>query len=140
MAVDEFGGVTGIVTAEDVVEEIVGEIEDEYDRRTEYLKKISPSEFIVRGSMEIRRFEEEVGVPLPPGDYSTVGGMLISLAEKIPSIGDSFSIPGAEFTVVNATDRAVKEIRVVLKSEAEAEKIGEKEGEEPQETPRKEKE
>jgi CBS domain containing-hemolysin-like protein len=140
MAVDEFGGVTGIVTAEDVVEEIVGEIEDEYDRRTEYLKKISPSEFIVRGSMEIRRFEEEVGVPLPPGDYSTVGGMLISLAEKIPSIGDSFSIPGAEFTVVNATDRAVKEIRVALKSEAKAEKIGEKEGEEPQETPRKEKE
>ena len=60
------------------------------------------------------RFEEEMGIALPGGDYSTLGGMLISLAERIPAKGDSFSVPGAEFTVTAASDRAVKEVRVRL--------------------------
>lgn len=113
-AVDEFGGVTGIVTAEDVVEEVVGEIEDEYDRGMEYYKKIAPNEFLVPGSMEIRRFEEELGAPLPAGDYSTVGGMLTSMAGRIPAAGETFAIPGAVFTVARSTERAVKEVRVTL--------------------------
>ena len=112
--VDEFGGVTGIVTAEDVVEEVVGEIEDEYDRGMEYYKKIAANEFLVPGKMEIRRFEEELGAPLPAGDYSTVGGMLISLAGRIPAAEETFSVPGADFTVARASERAVKEVRVVL--------------------------
>ena len=107
---------TGIVTAEDVVEEVVGEIEDEYDRGMEYYKKIAPNEFLVPGTMEIRRFEEELGAALPPGDYSTVGGMLISLAGRIPASGESFAIPGAVFTVTRSTERAVKEARVILSS------------------------
>lgn len=112
--VDEFGGVTGIVTAEDVVEEVVGEIEDEYDRGIPYYKKTAANEFLVPGKMEIRRFEEELGAPLPAGDYSTVGGMLISLAGRIPAAGEAFSVPGADFTVARASERAVKEVRVVL--------------------------
>ena len=112
IVVDEYGGVTGIVTAEDIVEEVVGEIEDEYDRRMEYYKKTPSGEFLVPGRMEVARFEEEMGIALPEGDYSTLGGMLISLAERIPSKGESFSVPGAEFTVTAATERAVKEVRV----------------------------
>ncbi|MBI5419220.1 MAG: HlyC/CorC family transporter, partial [Deltaproteobacteria bacterium] len=121
VAVDEFGGVTGIVTAEDVVEEVVGEIEDEYDRGMEYYKKIAPEEFLVPGSMEIRRFEEELGASLPAGDYSTVGGMLISLAERIPAVGETFSVQGVELTVARATERAVKEVRVRLTALREGE-------------------
>jgi CBS domain containing-hemolysin-like protein len=119
VVVDEFGGVTGIVTAEDVVEEVVGEIEDEYDRGMEYYKKIAPDEFMVPGSMEIRRFEEELGASLPAGDYSTVGGMLISLAGRIPAAGERFAVPGAVFTVARATERAVKEVRAKLSSRRE---------------------
>jgi putative hemolysin len=111
--VDEFGGVTGIVTAEDVVEEVVGEIEDEYDRRMEYYKKVSEDEFLVPGRMELGRLAEELGVRLPEGEYSTVGGLLTSLAGRIPSPGEEFPVPGARLRVESSSERAVLEVRVL---------------------------
>lgn len=118
VVVDEYGGVTGLVTAEDVVEEVVGEIEDEYDRRMEYYRKITPAEFLVPGRMETGRFEEEFRARLPEGDYATVGGMLIAMAGRIPAPGESFEIPDAVFTVEKASDRAVQEVRVRLRRPA----------------------
>lgn len=113
VVVDEFGGVTGIVTAEDVVEEVVGEIEDEYDRRMEYYKKVSDDEFLVPGRMELARLSEELGVRLPEGDYSTVGGFLTSLAGRIPGPGEEFPVPGARLRVEGSSERAVLEVRVL---------------------------
>jgi CBS domain containing-hemolysin-like protein len=113
VVVDEFGGVTGIVTAEDVVEEVVGEIEDEYDRRMEYYKKVSEDEYLVPGRMEVARLAEELGVRLPEGEYSTVGGFLTSLAGRIPSAGEEFPVPGARLRVEAASERAVLEVRVL---------------------------
>jgi len=113
VVVDEFGGVTGIVTAEDVVEEVVGEIEDEYDRRMEYYTKVSEAEFLVPGRMEVVRFAEEIGVRLPDGDYATVGGFLTDLAGRIPPPGETFEVPGATLTVTSASERAVLEVRVL---------------------------
>jgi CBS domain containing-hemolysin-like protein len=112
VVVDEFGGVTGIVTAEDVVEEVVGEIEDEYDRRMEYYTKVSEAEFLVPGRMEVARFAEEIGVHLPEGDYATVGGFLTDLAGRIPAAGETFKVPGAILAVTSASERAVLEVRV----------------------------
>ena len=120
LVVDEYGGVTGIVTAEDAVEEVVGEIEDEYDRRMEYYRKIAPDEYLVPGRMEIGRFEEELRVRLPGGDYSTVGGMLTALAGRIPAARETFELPGASFTVEKASDRAILEVRVRLAPREEA--------------------
>ena len=113
VVVDEFGGVTGIVTAEDVVEEVVGEIEDEYDRRMEYYTKVSEAEFLVPGRMEVGRFAEEIGVRLPEGDYATVGGVLTDLAGRIPAAGETFEVPGAVLAVTSASERAVLEVRVL---------------------------
>jgi CBS domain containing-hemolysin-like protein len=112
VVVDEFGGVSGIVTAEDVVEEVVGEIEDEYDRRMEYYTKVSEDEFIVPGRMEIGRFAEETGIRLAEGEYTTVGGFLTSLAGRIPSAGDTFDVPGASLRAERVSERAVLEVRV----------------------------
>ncbi len=120
VVVDEYGGVTGIVTAEDVVEEVVGEIEDEYDRRMEYYRKIGSDEYLVPGRMEVGRFEEELRVRLPEGDYSTVGGMLTALAGRIPAAGERFDLPGASFTVEKASERVVIEVRVRLAPGGEA--------------------
>jgi putative hemolysin len=112
VVVDEFGGVTGIVTAEDVVEEVVGEIEDEYDRRMEYYTKVSEDEFVIPGRMEVERFAEEFGIRLAEGDYATVGGFLTSLAGRIPAAGDSFPVPGAVLRAETVSERAVLEVRV----------------------------
>jgi putative hemolysin len=120
VVVDEFGGVTGIVTAEDVVEEVVGEIEDEYDRRMEYYTKVSDAEFLVPGRMEVGRFAEEIGVRLPEGDYATVGGFLTDLAGRIPAAGDTFEVPGAVLAVTSASERAVLEVRVLRVTPGEA--------------------
>lgn len=118
--VDEFGGVTGIVTVEDVVEEVVGEIEDEYDRRMEYYTKISEAEFLVPGRMEVGRFAEEIGVRLPEGNYATVGGFLTDLAGRIPAAGETFEVPGAVLAVTSASERAVLEVRVLRVTAADA--------------------
>jgi len=112
IVVEEHGGVTGIVTAEDVVEEVVGEIEDEYEPAIEYHKQVGAGEYLVLGRMEVDRFEKEIGIRLPEGDYSTVGGMLIALAERIPRAGEEFTVRGGHFLVEDATERAVKKIRV----------------------------
>jgi CBS domain containing-hemolysin-like protein len=112
VVVDEFGGVSGIVTAEDVVEEVVGEIEDEYDRRMEYYTKVSDDEYIVPGRMEIGRFGEEFGIRLAEGEYTTVGGFLTSVAGRIPAAGESFDVPGASLRAERVSERAVLEVRV----------------------------
>jgi len=119
VVVDEYGGVSGIVTAEDVVEEVVGEIEDEYDRRMEYYTKVSDDEYVVPGRMEVGRFAEESGIRLAEGDYSTVGGFLISLAGRIPAAGESFDVPGASLRAEKVSERAVLEVRVRRRAQEE---------------------
>ena len=112
VVVDEFGGVSGIVTAEDVVEEVVGEIEDEYDRRVEYYTKVSSDEYIVPGRMELGRLMEETGILLEAGEYTTVGGFLTSLAGRIPAAGELFETHDVLLRVEKVSERAVLEVRI----------------------------
>lgn len=112
VVVDELGGVAGIVTAEDVVEEVVGEIEDEYDRGREIFRKVGEGLFLVSANAELPRVEEAVGVRFQRGDYATLGGLLISLAGRIPAAGETFEVPGAHLTVVRASERAVIQVRI----------------------------
>jgi CBS domain containing-hemolysin-like protein len=110
--VDEHGSLAGIVTLEDLLEELVGEIEDEYDVRQSLIRRIDDDLFMVDGRTEIDALEDALGVDLPEGDYNTAAGLVIKLLGKIPEQGDETVVGGVEFRVVSATPTRVGKIRV----------------------------
>jgi putative hemolysin len=112
VVVDEHGSLAGIVTLEDLLEELVGEIEDEYDVRQSLIQKIDDDLFMIDGRTEIDTFEETLGVNLPDGDYNTIAGLLLKTLGKIPEQGDEAVIEGLEFRIISASPTRVGKIRV----------------------------
>ena len=88
IVVDEYGGTAGLVTLEDIVEAIVGNIQDEYDNEDEEISKINDTTFTIDGITDIEEVEEKLGIKLPEGDYDTLGGFIISLLGFLPVDGD----------------------------------------------------
>jgi len=109
---DEHGSLAGIVTLEDLLEELVGEIEDEYDVRQSLIQKIDDDLFMVDGRTEIDALEDALGIDLPEGDYNTAAGFVIKMLGKIPEQGDEAVVGGLEFRVISATPTRVGKIRV----------------------------
>ena len=109
---DEHGSLAGIVTLEDLLEELVGEIEDEYDVRQSLIRKIDDDLFMVDGRTEIDALEDALGIDLPEGDYNTAAGLVIKALGKIPEQGDEAVVGGLEFRVISATPTRVGKIRV----------------------------
>ncbi len=109
---DEYGGTAGLVTIEDVLEQIVGEIEDEYDapRREE----ITPQEngWLVSGRAYLEDIEEKIGLKLESDEVDTLGGYLSHVAGRVPRVGEEFSFSGARFTVQDADPKQVRLVRV----------------------------
>lgn len=103
VVVDEYGAAIGIVTIEDLLEEIVGEIEDEYDVPAKSYEKTGEGRYIVDATMEIDNLNEELGLDLPTGDYETVNGLIIEALERIPKKRDRLAIGPYLLTVLDAT-------------------------------------
>lgn len=115
IAVNEYGGAEGIVTMEDVMEEIVGEIEDEYDEPPKLYRKISENSFIVSARMEIDDLRQGLNIPIPQDDdYQTLAGFLLKRMQKIPKKWDSTVIDGVEYVIQSATDRSVEEVYIII--------------------------
>jgi CBS domain containing-hemolysin-like protein len=114
VVVDEYGGVSGIVTLEDLFEEIVGEIEDEHDEPEVELPGGEPEGAIIEGSRDLDRLNEDLGLALPEGDYETVAGFIMSLTGRIPSRGEKIRCEGISFEILESTDRAIQKIKVIL--------------------------
>ncbi len=112
MVVDEFGGTAGLVTIEDLLEEIVGEIADEYDEEEPLVTKTEEGDFLVDGRLGVDELGEIIGVDLPDGEWDTVGGLMLSLAGRVPSEGESFVYEAHEFVADRVQGRRVARVRL----------------------------
>jgi CBS domain containing-hemolysin-like protein len=122
VVIDEYGGTAGIITLEDVLEEIVGEIEDEYDPSLDTAQTTRPPEgvYVVSGMLHPEEVREATGLEMPNGNYETLGGFLLSLFERIPQRGDHVAFDGWELKVVEMDGRRISRILVVAPSANEA--------------------
>ena len=112
VVVDEHGGTVGIVTVEDLLEEIVGEIEDEYDQREVLYEALPDGPVRVQGGMQIDRLNELFPWRLPEGEYETIAGLVITQLGRIARVGERMRLPNATIEVTRADARAVREVIV----------------------------
>lgn len=113
VVVDEFGGTAGIVTLEDLVEEIFGEIEDEHDTRSYVARKVSENEYILSGRMEIDTLNEKFGLELPESDnYVTIAGFILYYLEKFPKLNETVEIGRFSFKILKMTATKIELVRM----------------------------
>lgn len=117
IVVDEYGGTAGLVTLEDIIEELLGEIEDEYDEEEQSITKIDDSNFIFDGSIEIEDVEDVLSVKFPEGDYDTLAGFVINQLGYIPTSeneGVSIEFDGIKFSIVSVDARKIDKIKAEI--------------------------
>ena len=113
IVVDEYGGTAGLVTLEDILEEIVGEIEDEYDREEKIWEEISPHVYVVDARMGIEEAEEEFGISFPQNGFDTIGGFVMEKLQKVPQKGEIVEWKNTKLIVLDADERRVKKIKII---------------------------
>jgi CBS domain containing-hemolysin-like protein len=112
IVVDEFGGTAGIITLEDILEEIFGEINDEYDNENAAHNQVSEREFVLSGSLEIDFLNEKYNLNLPE-EYMTLSGYVTQTIERIPKKGEIFRIKPYEITVLESSDTRIEKMQLL---------------------------
>jgi CBS domain containing-hemolysin-like protein len=112
MVVDEYGGSTGLVTLEDILEQIVGKIEDEHDRTPASVERLPDGSYWVSARTHIDELNETLDWTLPKQDYETIAGLVLTTLHRIPRTGEEFQIPGYAITVLEADSRRVVAVKI----------------------------
>jgi CBS domain containing-hemolysin-like protein len=112
VVVDEYGGVAGLVTIEDLLEEIVGEIQDEYDTEEPFVEFVSDNEYIFDARVDLDDLNRLMNVELPTADSDTLGGFIYTELGKVPVVGDRVFFRDMDFTVESVAGRRIKKVHV----------------------------
>jgi putative hemolysin len=112
MVLDEFGGTAGIVTTEDILEEVIGQIRGEFDAETFLMEKLGPGRWRMSGTFRLDDFRREYPALGEVPDVETMGGLLVSIAEVVPAPGESVTFRGLKLTAQTADERRIKELLV----------------------------
>lgn len=114
IVVDEFGSVVGLVTLEDLLEEIVGEIWEEFDREEIMVVELEDGSYLFNTKIELEEASKYLGVELQSEEVHTLGGYILEKLDRVPHVGEKFSINGIEFEVVEATQQRLKKVKARL--------------------------
>ncbi len=112
VVIDEYGGTAGIITLEDIFEEIFGEIDDEHDEAEPAVKEYDSGVYVVPGREEISDLRRELGLDLPEGEYETLAGLIIHELGRIPTQGEKLELPNCTLTVIHASPKRIHKVRV----------------------------
>jgi magnesium and cobalt transporter len=114
IVIDEYGGTAGLVTLEDLLEEIVGELHDEHETGSaaDGILQLPDGSIIFDGRMEIENIEEQLNISLKKGRYETLSGLILNSTKRIPLSGEKFQIEGLEITIENADERSIRKVKI----------------------------
>lgn len=112
VVVDEYGGTAGLVTIEDILEEIVGEIQDEYDSEEFFMEQITSDEYIFSARMDLDDINDIMSIDLPTEESDTIGGLIYTMLGRVPEMGDSVDIDELHLTVLTVDGRRIKTVKV----------------------------
>lgn len=114
IVVDEYGGTSGLVTAEDLIEELFGEIEDEFDSQQDWIRKVDKSTFKVNARIEIEKLNQDLNLDFPEGNYETLAGFLLANLGHIPKREEVFEYNEVKIIITNATRRKIRWVKIIL--------------------------
>jgi len=120
VVIDEYGGTAGMVTIEDLIEEVVGDIQDEYDKEDDDIKKLSPNTFLLAGSVEIDELMDrypECALEIDAGEFETIAGYIINHTGRIPKVNEEIKFGGNTFIISKATQSRLETVKLVINND-----------------------
>ncbi len=124
IVIDEYGGTAGLITVEDLLEELFGDIRDEFDAEEETVRRIGEHAFLVSGRAEVQALNADYDLTLPEGDYETVGGLVLDRLSSIPKERDEFDLDGYRVTILKASANRIETVRIARETPGRLESGG----------------